>query len=146
MEIKKNFEEQNMSVIMHLLVLTTIIISNDVPVPNILKLVGFLNFWLQANFMKVIPETRRSHWNTCIYVLITHLFPLRRGVLDKHRLFSPGTPVSSTNKAARHDKNWNIVESGVKHHKSNQMCNQNIYTCISVRTTRFWNDLHEIRL
>jgi hypothetical protein len=73
MEIKKNFEEQNMSVIMHLLVLTTIIISNDVPVPNILKLVGFLNFWLQANFMKVIPETRRSHWNTCIYVLITHL-------------------------------------------------------------------------
>ena len=44
MEIKKKFEEQNMSVIMHLLVLTTIIISNDVPVPNILKLVGFLNF------------------------------------------------------------------------------------------------------
>ena len=28
--------------------------------------------------------------------------------------FSPGTPVSSTNKTDRH---WNIVESGVKHHK-----------------------------
>jgi len=68
---KKKIQEQNMSVIMHLLVLTTIIISNDVRVPKILKLVGFLIFWPQANFMKVIPETHRSHWN--IYVLITHL-------------------------------------------------------------------------
>ena len=29
--------------------------------------------------------------------------------------FSPGTPVSSTNKTEKY--NWNIVESGVKHHK-----------------------------
>ena len=41
---KKKIQEQNMSVIMHLLVLTTIIISNDVHVPKILKLVGFLIF------------------------------------------------------------------------------------------------------
>ena len=31
--------------------------------------------------------------------------------------FSPGTPVSTTNKTDRHDYNWNIVESDVKHHK-----------------------------
>ena len=31
------------------------------------------------------------------------------------RWFSPGTPLSSTNKTDRHD-NWNIVERGVKHH------------------------------
>jgi hypothetical protein len=30
--------------------------------------------------------------------------------------FSPGTPISSTNKI---DRNCNIVESGVKHHNSN---------------------------
>ena len=34
------------------------------------------------------------------------------------QVFSPGTPVSSTNKTDRHDiYNWNNVESGVKHHK-----------------------------
>jgi hypothetical protein len=52
--------------------------------------------------------------------------PLRRGVLDTLRdkvcqrlatgwWFSKGTPVSSTNKTDCHD-NWNIVESGIKHH------------------------------
>ena len=29
--------------------------------------------------------------------------------------FSPGTPDSSTNKTDRHEYNWYIVESGVKH-------------------------------
>jgi hypothetical protein len=33
------------------------------------------------------------------------------------RWFSPGTPVSSSNKTDRH---WNIVERGVKHQKSSQ--------------------------
>ena len=34
--------------------------------------------------------------------------------------YSPGTLVSSTNKTDHHDINdWNIVESGVKHHKAN---------------------------
>jgi hypothetical protein len=32
------------------------------------------------------------------------------------RLFSPGTPVSPTNKTDLHDINWNIVENGVKYH------------------------------
>jgi hypothetical protein len=30
-------------------------------------------------------------------------------------VFFPGSPVSSTNKTERY--NWNIVESGIKHHK-----------------------------
>ena len=54
--------------------------------------------------------------------------PLRRGVLDKMfcdkvcqwlatgRWFSPGTPVSSTNKIDLHDIT-EIVESGVEHNK-----------------------------
>jgi hypothetical protein len=37
--------------------------------------------------------------------------------LARGRWFSPGTPVSSTNKTDRHD--WNIAESGIKHHKLN---------------------------
>jgi len=36
------------------------------------------------------------------------------------RWFSQGTTVSSTNKTDRYDiYNWNIVESGVKHHNTN---------------------------
>ena len=35
------------------------------------------------------------------------------------RWLSLGTLVSSTNKTDCHYNNWNIVESGVKHHKSN---------------------------
>ena len=34
-------------------------------------------------------------------------------------LFSPGTPVSSTNKTDRHIFNWHIVESGIKDHNNN---------------------------
>jgi hypothetical protein len=57
--------------------------------------------------------------------------PSWRGVLDTtlcdevcQRLatgqwFSPGTPVSSTNKTDRHDITEIFVESGVKHHKPN---------------------------
>jgi hypothetical protein len=56
--------------------------------------------------------------------------PSRRGILDATlcdkvcqwlatgRWFSPDIPVSSTNKTDRHDNNWNIVESGVKHYKT----------------------------
>ena len=38
-------------------------------------------------------------------------------LLAHGRWFSPGTPASSTTKAGRHD----IAESGIKHHKSNQI-------------------------
>ena len=38
------------------------------------------------------------------------------------RWFSLGTPVSSTNETDRHWHNWNVVESGVNHHKPNQTC------------------------
>jgi hypothetical protein len=37
--------------------------------------------------------------------------------LAARRWFSPGTPVSSTNKTDRHDTTKNIVESGVKYHE-----------------------------
>ena len=37
------------------------------------------------------------------------------------RWFFPGPPVSSTNKSHHHDiYNWNIVESGAKHHQANK--------------------------
>ena len=48
---------------------------------------------------------------------------------------SPGPPVSSTNKTDRHDTNWNIVESGVKHHQTNKQTNkQTTYFIISLST------------
>ena len=66
--------------------------------------------------------------NQCLSSLMLWFrIPLRRGVRDTTicdkvsqwlaicRWFSPSTPVSSTNKTDRHD-NWNIVETGVKHH------------------------------
>ena len=66
--------------------------------------------------------------NQCLSPLMLWFrIPLRRGVRDTTicdkvsqwlaagRWFSPSTPLSSTNKTDRHD-NWNIVETGVKHH------------------------------
>jgi hypothetical protein len=38
-------------------------------------------------------------------------------MFNELRWFSPGTPVSSTNKTDRH----NIVESGIKHHQTNNI-------------------------
>jgi hypothetical protein len=35
--------------------------------------------------------------------------------------FSQGTMASSTNKTDCHDINWNIVESGIKHHNPNSL-------------------------
>jgi hypothetical protein len=74
--------------------------------------------------------------------------PLRRSVPDKHRWFSPDTPVSSTNKADRHGiaeillkvalNTTNQTKCVIGRRKSN--------ISISVRTTRFWNNLSEIRL
>ena len=37
------------------------------------------------------------------------------------RRFSPGPPISYINKTDRHDINWNIVESAVKHHQPNKL-------------------------
>jgi hypothetical protein len=39
-------------------------------------------------------------------------------LLAAGRWFSPGIPVSSTNKSDRHDVTENIVESGVNHQKN----------------------------
>ena len=43
--------------------------------------------------------------------------------------FSLGTPVSSTNKTDG-QYNWNIVESGVKHHKPSKECQIKKYLTI----------------
>jgi hypothetical protein len=64
---------------------------------------------------------------------VVSLNPLRWGVLDTTlcdivcqwlatgQWFSPGSPVSSTNKTDHHDTlyNWNIVENGFKHNNPN---------------------------
>ena len=45
---------------------------------------------------------------------------LRRDVLDTTLVVFSGTPVSSTNKLNWPPRyNWNVVESGIKHHNSN---------------------------
>ena len=45
--------------------------------------------------------------------------------------FSPGNPVSSTNKAALHDITEILLESGIEHHKSNQPpVGSSIHVCI----------------
>jgi len=44
---------------------------------------------------------------------------------EKGRWFSPGTPVSFTNKTDRHDiTEMLLIESGVKHHKLKQHSHQ----------------------
>jgi hypothetical protein len=87
-----------------------------------------------------LPSWSRSYgsWiyvylcNQCISPLTLLVrTPLRQGVLDTTlcdkvcqwlatgRWFSPGTHVFSINKTDHHDTflyNWNIVESGIKHH------------------------------
>ena len=52
------------------------------------------------------------------------------------RWFSPGTPVSSTNKTDRHDVTENIVESGVNHQKNLNPNTFIYYYCI------FWWSIH----
>ena len=45
--------------------------------------------------------------------------------------FSPGTPVSSTDKADLHDITEILLESGVEHHKPNQPpVGNSIHVCI----------------
>ena len=73
-------------------------------------------------------------YNQCISLLTLWVrISLRQGVLDigtplcdkvcqwleTGRWFSPGTPISSTNKTDRHDIAENVVESGAKHHNPN---------------------------
>ena len=53
-------------------------------------------------------------------------------LLAHGRWFSPGTPASSTTKNWSPWYSWNIVESGVKHNKSNQI----MYVEILIRS---WN-------
>jgi len=42
-------------------------------------------------------------------------------LLAHGRWFSPGTPASSTTKTCRHEIAEIFCESGIKHHKSNQI-------------------------
>ena len=61
----------------------------------------------------------RIYINPCYYISC---------ILKSFQIFFgfPGTPVSSTNKTDCHDY-WNIVESGVKHHKSQSSKPFNFY-------------------
>ena len=44
------------------------------------------------------------------------------------RWFSPDIPVSPTNKTDHHEYSWNIVESGVKHHKPTNLPHNAIWS------------------
>jgi len=88
--------------------------------------------------LNILKESSWSHgewiynylYNQCLSPLMLWVrIQLRRGVLETTlcdqvcqwlaagRWFSPGTPVSSTNKTDRHDITEICFESGVKHHK-----------------------------
>ena len=56
-----------------------------------------------------------------IFIITTYIQSPFCQWLKAGRWLSPGTQVSCTNKTDRHD-NWNIGESGVKHHKPNHHC------------------------
>jgi hypothetical protein len=72
------------------------------------------------------------------------------------RWFSPGTPVSSTNKTDRHDFNWNIVGSAFKHHPVKARQNSAVYTLgtsspckliyINVSIYRQWSIINTVYL
>jgi hypothetical protein len=78
------------------------------------------------------------------YPVLRYLW-LRRGVFDTTwcdkvcqwlvagRWFSPGTPVSSTNKKWPPQYNSNIVESGVKHHNPNPWISKRTRVCVFTR-------------
>jgi hypothetical protein len=60
--------------------------------------------------------------------------------------FSPGTPISSTNKTDPHEYNWHIVESDVEHHKPTYTVHylKNILICLDLKriVLRFhWSDI-----
>ena len=69
---------------------------------------SLLKLWVLAPLMARCNRYNIM-WKVCQLLAICHWF-------------SPGTPISSTNKTYIHDicsDNWNIVESGVKHHSPN---------------------------
>jgi len=66
-------------------------------------------------------------FNTCLSPLTLWVrILLRRGVLDTGWLFSPGTPVSSTNKTDCQDVAVILLKVALKHHNPNP--NSNIWT------------------
>ena len=84
----------------------------------IVQLVPLVNCSLFKNYLgavvvhdRIVVGFRRDALNTTFCDKVCQW-------LATGRLFSPGTPVSSTNKIDRHE-NWNIVDSGAKHHNPN---------------------------
>ena len=56
-------------------------------------------------------------WFTSLLKLATKTKKTKKTLCDKICQFSPGTPVSFTNKTECHDRyNWNMVQSGIKYH------------------------------
>ena len=74
---------------------------------------GFL--FVYSDSVVVVCEFESPRWG----VLDTTLCDKACQWLATGRWFSPGTPVSSTNKTERYY--WNIVESGVKYHNPQRL-------------------------
>jgi hypothetical protein len=64
-------------------------------------------------------------------------------LLSVFKWFSPGPPVFSTNKTDRHDYNWNIVESGVKHHQTNKLYLNSVGSYSHVISIYMYTFLHK---
>jgi hypothetical protein len=72
-----------------------------------------------------IPEEKFSGHRTLVVGILSPSYKAVCQWLATGRRFSPSTPVSSINKTDCHGDiryNWNIVESGVKHHTPNHRC------------------------
>ena len=72
--------------------------------------------------------TRRTAASDKVYQLLAH-----------GRWFSPGTPASSTTKTDRHDIAEILLKVALKHQNLIKMKSN------KVRTTLFWNNLHQVR-
>jgi hypothetical protein len=80
-------------------------------------------FWANKSLRYLLIAVCKEVTNkmNCELMLTYHTPPYMFNVYKNQlsRWFSPGIPVSSTNKTYRHDISWNIVESGIKHHNPN---------------------------
>jgi hypothetical protein len=110
----------------------------------------------QNNILLNIASVTQSS-NTAAHTLLvsTSLSPIRLCKLQKGctrlaaasdkayqllafgRWFSPGTPVSSTNKTDYNDIAAILLKSDVKHHKPNQMSITLVYDILSYQTSKY---------
>ena len=87
-----------------------------------------------------------NHAHGEVYSIQHYVIKFASDLRQVDRWFSPGIPVSSTNKSDRHD----IVESDVKHHKTSQTNLLFIAACFTdneqiINFLDFWYDLNGAR-